>query len=103
MDLIRYTDVDFDDCQLDRKSTSGSCPFLGSSLVSWSSKKQNSTTLSTTEAEYITAGSCCAQVLWMIQTLRDFSLELTKVSIFCDNTSALICLKILFSTLEQSA
>ena len=39
MDLISYTDADFVGCKIDRKSTSGSCYFLGSSLVSWSSKK----------------------------------------------------------------
>ena len=39
MDLISYTDANFAGCKIDRKSTSGSCHFLGSSLVSWSSKK----------------------------------------------------------------
>ena len=82
MDFISYTNADFADYKLDRKSTSGSCHFLDSSLVSWSCKKQNSTALSATEAEYITTSSYCAQVLWMIKTLRDFGLELTKVLIF---------------------
>ena len=89
MNFISYTDADFASCKIDRKSTSGSCHFLGSSLVYWSSKKQNSVSLSTTEAKNITAGSCCAQVLQMIQTLRDFDLKFTKVSIFCDNTSTI--------------
>ena len=40
--------------------------------VSWSSKKQNSVTLSTVEAEYIAAGACCAQILYMKQTLLDY-------------------------------
>jgi hypothetical protein len=40
--------------------------------VSWASKKQNSVALSTAEAEYIAAGHCCAQLLWMRQTLRDY-------------------------------
>ena len=89
MDLISYIDANFADYKIDRKSTSGSCHFLGSSLLSLSSQKQNSIALSTIEEEYIVVGSCCAQVLWMIQTLRDFGLEFTKVSIFCDNTSAI--------------
>jgi hypothetical protein len=55
--------------KIDRKSTSGTCQFLGRSLVSWASKKQNSVALSTAEAEYIAAGHCCAQFLWMRQTL----------------------------------
>jgi hypothetical protein len=53
---------------VDRKSTSGTCQFLGRSLVSWSSKKQNYVALSTAKAEYVTAGSCCAQ----------FSLDVTN-------------------------
>jgi hypothetical protein len=64
-DTIGYSDVDYTGCKVDRKSTSGTYQFLGRSLVSWSSKKQNSVALSTTEVEYVTAGSCCAQLLWM--------------------------------------
>ena len=61
--LNAYTDSDFAGCRVDRKSTSGTCQFLGCNLISWSSKKQNSTALSTAEAEYVSAASCCAQVL----------------------------------------
>jgi hypothetical protein len=64
-DLIGYSDADWARCKIDRKSTSGTCQFLGRSLVSWASKKQNSVALSTAEAEYIAAGHCCAQLLWM--------------------------------------
>jgi hypothetical protein len=49
--------------EVDRKSTSRTCQFLGRSLVSWSSKKQTSVALSTAEAEYVAAGQCCAQLL----------------------------------------
>nr|KYP33178.1 Copia protein [Cajanus cajan] len=63
--LVGYSDSDFAGCKIDRKSTSGTCHFIGSTLVSWHSKKQNSVTLSTAEAEYIAAISCCAQILWM--------------------------------------
>jgi hypothetical protein len=70
-DLIGYSDVDYVGCKIDRKSTSGTYQFLGRSLVSWASKKQNSVDLSTAEDEYIAAGHCCAQLLWMRQTLRD--------------------------------
>jgi hypothetical protein len=51
--------MDFAGCKVDRKSSRVTCYFLRSSLVSWASKKQNSVILSTTEAEYIMAGSCC--------------------------------------------
>jgi hypothetical protein len=62
-DLFGYSDSDYAGCKVDRKSTSGTCQFLGRSLVSWSSKKQNCVALSTAEAEYIAAGACCAQLL----------------------------------------
>lgn len=62
-------DADFVGCKIDRKSTSNTCDFRGSPLVSWSSKKQNSIALSTIEAEYIAASSCYAQELWIKQTL----------------------------------
>jgi hypothetical protein len=62
-DLIGYSDSDYARCKVDRKSTSGTCQFLGRSLVSWSSKKQTSIVLSTADAEYVVAGQCCAQLL----------------------------------------
>jgi hypothetical protein len=58
-------------------------------MVSWASKKQNSVHLSTAEAEYIAAGHCCAQLLWMRQTLRDYGYKLSKVHLRCDNESAI--------------
>ena len=67
----------------------GLVSFLGRSLVSWASKKQNSVALSTAEAEYNAAGHCCAQLLWMRQTLRDYSYKLSKVPLLCDNESAI--------------
>ncbi|GJT26671.1 retrovirus-related pol polyprotein from transposon TNT 1-94 [Tanacetum coccineum] len=53
MALTAYADVDHAGCQGTRRSTSGSAQFLGDKFVSWSSKKQKSTAISTTEAEYI--------------------------------------------------
>ncbi|CAM8948430.1 unnamed protein product [Rhodiola kirilowii] len=63
--LVGFCDADWAGNAEDRKSTSGGCFFLGNNLVSWFSKKQNSISLSTAEAEYIAAGSCCTQLLWM--------------------------------------
>ncbi|RVW28606.1 Retrovirus-related Pol polyprotein from transposon RE1 [Vitis vinifera] len=54
--FIGFSDADFAGCKVERKSTSGTCHFLGHSLVSWHSKKQNSVALSMAEAEYIAAG-----------------------------------------------
>ncbi|GJZ90424.1 hypothetical protein Tco_0662351 [Tanacetum coccineum] len=53
-----YADADHAGCQDSRRSTSGSAQFLGDRLVSWSSKKQRSTTISTTKAEYIAMSGC---------------------------------------------
>ncbi|XP_038989467.1 uncharacterized protein LOC120113034, partial [Phoenix dactylifera] len=89
INLIAYSDADFAGCKLDRKSTSGTCQFLGANLVSWFSKKQNSVALSTAETEYIAAGSCCAQVLWIKQQLEDFGIKMDNIPIKCDNTSAI--------------
>ncbi|XP_074364740.1 secreted RxLR effector protein 161-like [Apium graveolens] len=86
-DLIGYTDSDYAGCKIDRKSTSGSCQFLGRRLVSWFSKKQHSVSTSTAEAEYIAAGSYCAQLLWMRNQLKDYGIDLDHIPIFCDNTT----------------
>jgi hypothetical protein len=88
-DLVTYSDADFAGCKSDRKSTSGTCHFVGHSLVSWFSKKQNSVSLSTTEAEYIAASLACAQLLWMKQTLLDYGVSCNVSHIYCDNTSAI--------------
>jgi hypothetical protein len=58
-ELLGYSDADYARCKVDKKNTSRTCQFLGRSLVSWSSKKQNYVVLSTAEAEYVTVGSCC--------------------------------------------
>jgi hypothetical protein len=62
-DLIGHSDSDYTGCKVERRSTSDTYQLLERSLVSWSSKKKNSVVLSTTEAEYIAAVSCCAQIL----------------------------------------
>ncbi|GKE80528.1 hypothetical protein Tco_1550528, partial [Tanacetum coccineum] len=76
-------------CQDTRRSTPGSAQFLGDKLVSWSSKKHNSTAISTTEAEYITMSGCCAQILWMRSHLTDNYFAFNKIPRYCDNRSAI--------------
>ncbi|KAJ9535340.1 hypothetical protein OSB04_un001549 [Centaurea solstitialis] len=88
-DLTAYSDSDFAGCKIDRKSTTGGCHLLGGKLVSWNSKKQNSVSTSTAEAEYVAAGICCAQVLWLRNQLQDYDIQLSKIPIYCDNTSAI--------------
>ena len=80
--MMSFPDVDYVGCRVDRKSISGTCQFLGNCLVSWSSKKQNSVALSTAEAEYVAAGACCAQVLWIKHTLLDYICILTILKYF---------------------
>ncbi|KAK6147459.1 hypothetical protein DH2020_018371 [Rehmannia glutinosa] len=87
--LKGYSDSDYAGNIDDRKSTSGSCQFLGDCLVSWFSKKQNCVSLSTAEAEYISAAFCCTQLLWMKQILADYKCSFESVPIFCDNISAI--------------
>ncbi|WVZ94146.1 LOW QUALITY PROTEIN: hypothetical protein U9M48_040077 [Paspalum notatum var. saurae] len=90
--LRGFSDADHAGCRIDRKSTSGTCQLLGTSLVSWSSRKQASVSLSTTEAEYIAVASCCSQFLWMKATLSDFGLRFGKISLL-DSTSAIYVAK----------
>nr|GEY48855.1 ribonuclease H-like domain-containing protein [Tanacetum cinerariifolium] len=63
--LIAYSDSDYGGATQDRKSTTGGCQFLGRRLISWQCKKQTIMATSTTEAGYVTAISCCGQVLWI--------------------------------------
>ncbi|WVZ70502.1 hypothetical protein U9M48_019164 [Paspalum notatum var. saurae] len=84
-----FSDADYAGCWIDHKSTSGTCQLLGTSLVSWSSRKQASLSLSITEAEYIAAASCCSQLLWMKATLSDFGLKFGKIPLLVDSTFAI--------------
>ncbi|XP_020208050.1 uncharacterized protein LOC109793000 [Cajanus cajan] len=63
--LIGFSDSDFTGCKLYRKRTSGTCHIFGEFLVSWHYKKQACVALSIADAEYIAAGSCCAQAIWI--------------------------------------
>ncbi|GJX92513.1 retrovirus-related pol polyprotein from transposon TNT 1-94 [Tanacetum coccineum] len=74
---------------VDRKSTSGVCTFMGCCLTSWFSKKQTALAISTTEAEYVSAGKACQQALWMKQALIDYGVRLDDILIMCDNKGAI--------------
>ncbi|GJS29475.1 hypothetical protein Tco_0490095 [Tanacetum coccineum] len=89
MSLTAYADADHAGYQDTRRSTSGSAQFLGDKLVSWSSKKQKSTTISSTEAEYIALFGCCSQILWMRSQLTDYGFQFNKIPLYCDNKSAI--------------
>nr|GEX05752.1 putative ribonuclease H-like domain-containing protein [Tanacetum cinerariifolium] len=71
-DCVAYSDSDYAGASLDRKSTTGGCQFLRCRLISWQCKKQTVVATSSTEAEYVAAASCCAQVLWIQNQLLDY-------------------------------
>jgi hypothetical protein len=62
---------------------------FGSSLICWSSRKQSSISQSTTEAEYVATATYCSQMLWIVQPMIDFGVIFERVSLMCDNTSAI--------------
>nr|GEX11064.1 putative ribonuclease H-like domain-containing protein [Tanacetum cinerariifolium] len=71
-DLKAYSDSDYARANLDRKSTTGGCQFLGKRLITWQCKKQTILATSTTEAEYVAAANCCGQVLWIQNQMHHF-------------------------------
>ena len=77
--LSGFLDSDYVGCKLDRKSTSGKCHLLGSSLISWNSKKQACVPLSIAEVEYI----------WLKHQYMDYGVKLEKVPLYFDNTSTI--------------
>ncbi|GKB20864.1 retrovirus-related pol polyprotein from transposon TNT 1-94 [Tanacetum coccineum] len=87
--LTIFVDADHAGCQDTRRSTSGSMQFLGDRLMSWSSKRQKSAAISSTEAEYIALSGCCAQILWMRSQLTDYGFGFNKIPMYCDNKSAI--------------
>ncbi|GJS11780.1 retrovirus-related pol polyprotein from transposon TNT 1-94 [Tanacetum coccineum] len=88
-ELIAYSDADHAGCKDDCKSTSRGLQFLGVKLVSWSSKKQDCTAMSTTEAEYVSLSACCAQVIWMRTQLLDYGFKYNRIPMYCDSKSAI--------------
>nr|GEZ37071.1 retrovirus-related Pol polyprotein from transposon TNT 1-94 [Tanacetum cinerariifolium] len=77
--LIAFTYTDHVGCQDTRLSTSCSVQLLGERLISWSSKRQKSAEISSTEAKYIALSGCCAQILWMRSQLSDYGLGFNKI------------------------
>ncbi|GKD27307.1 hypothetical protein Tco_1233521 [Tanacetum coccineum] len=89
--LEAFSDSDYAGDNHDRRSTSGGCQYLGRRLVSWQCKKQTIVAISSTEAEYVAAASCCAQVLWMQNQLLDYGFNFMNTEIHIDNEST-ICI-----------
>ncbi|GAU36120.1 hypothetical protein TSUD_374830 [Trifolium subterraneum] len=88
--IIGYSNADWAGCLDTRRSTSGYCFFLGSSLVSWKAKKQLTISKSSSEAEYRALSSATCELVWLLYLLKDLHIECTQLPvIFCDNQSAL--------------
>jgi hypothetical protein len=91
--LIGYTDLDWAGSVSDRKSTSGCCFSLGSTMTSWQSRKQSDIALNTAEVEYIAACSTSCEAIWLHKLLTGlFDLEMEATMILCDNQS---CIKMM--------
>ncbi|GKA75114.1 retrovirus-related pol polyprotein from transposon TNT 1-94 [Tanacetum coccineum] len=88
-ELTAFSDADHAGCIDTRKSTSGGIQFLGDKLVSWMSKKQDCTAMSSAEAEYVALSASCAQVMWMRTQLQDYGFNYNKIPLYCDSQSAI--------------
>ncbi|GJX48868.1 hypothetical protein Tco_0275713 [Tanacetum coccineum] len=92
-DLESYSDSDYAGANLDRKSTTGGCQFLGRRLI-WQCKKQTIVATSTTEAEYVAAANCCGQVLWIQNQMDAYEKKLIQVlKIHSDDNIANLLIK----------
>ncbi|GJR40038.1 retrovirus-related pol polyprotein from transposon TNT 1-94 [Tanacetum coccineum] len=92
-ELTAFLDADHVGCLDTRKNTSGSIQFLGDKLVSWMSKKQICTTMSSAKAEYVALSISCAQVMWMRTHLKDYGFNYNKIPLYYDSqtTIAILC------------
>ncbi|GKB31941.1 hypothetical protein Tco_0871342 [Tanacetum coccineum] len=88
-ELTAFSDADHVGCIDTRKSTSGGIQFLGDKLVSWMSKKQDCTAMSSAEAKYVALSASCAQVMWMRTQLKDYGFNYNKIPLYCDSQSAI--------------
>ncbi|GJR25125.1 hypothetical protein Tco_0973652 [Tanacetum coccineum] len=88
-ELISYSNAYNIGCHDDCKSMPRDLQFLSEKLVSWSSKKQDCTAVSTAEAEYVSLSAYCAQVIWMRTQLLDYGYRFNKIPMYCDSNSTI--------------
>lgn len=88
--LEGYCDADWGGDLHDRRSTTGYLFKFSDCLISWSSKKQASVSLSSTESEYVAISMAACEACWLINMLNDFKIvNVCPVPIYCDNQSAI--------------
>ncbi|GKE73456.1 putative ribonuclease H-like domain-containing protein [Tanacetum coccineum] len=92
-DLEAYSNSNYARANLDRKSTTRGCQFLGRRLISWQCKKQTIVATSTTKAEYIAAANCHGQVLWIQNQMLDYGFNFMNTKIYIDNESTICIVK----------
>ena len=87
--LIAYTDADWAGCPSTRQSTSGYCVFLGDNHITWSSKRQQVISRSSTEAEYRGVANVVAETAWVRNLLQELLVPVRSATlVYCDNVSA---------------
>ncbi|GJV01737.1 hypothetical protein Tco_1335306 [Tanacetum coccineum] len=84
-ELTTFSNADHSGSLDTRKSTFGEIQFLGDKLVSWMSKKQDCTALSSAKAEYMALSASCAQVMLMRTHLKDYGFNYNKIPLYCDS------------------
>ena len=89
LQLQTYCDADWGNCQMSANSLTGFCVFLGTSLVSWKTKKQKTVSKSSAEAEYRSMFATTSELEWITHLLQDMHIPISlPITLFCDNKAA---------------
>ncbi|KAL4378772.1 hypothetical protein GQ457_02G020410 [Hibiscus cannabinus] len=92
--LVAFADADWGSCPDDRRSTSGSCVYLGNSLVTWSSRKQKVVSRSTMEAEYRSVADTTADVVWLNSLLVDMQISQKDIPVIWSDSSSAVAMSV---------
>lgn len=88
--LKGFADAYWSSCPDTRRSTYGNCMFLGPSLISWKSKKQQTASHSSAESEYRSMEMAVREIVWLVNLLKEFQVSQSQpVAFYCDSTAAI--------------